>query len=160
MKRQYYSSGVWGQDTWSHDAGAGSRGVDIDCCDQGLGRCQPDCTRSKYSLPYLRVYRSTHCRDCLLTGVQNDDFVVKIHCYFLADLKRKLVYLRNHADAMFRLDADAWIEAEKKEIQGLIDRGCFKIVDCPPNRKSLPTTMVCKYKYTKENDVTVPVFPW
>ena len=41
MKRQYYSSGVRGQDTRSRDAGAGSRGVDGDCCDQGLGRCRP-----------------------------------------------------------------------------------------------------------------------
>jgi hypothetical protein len=84
-----------------------------------------------------------------------DDFVVESHCCFSADLKQKLVDPRNHADAMSRGDADAWIEAEKKEIQGLIDRGCFKIVDCPPNCKPLPTTMVYKYKYTKENDVTV-----
>ena len=52
---------------------------------------------------------------------------------FSADLKQKPVYLRNQPDAMSRLDADAGIEAEKKKIQGLIDRGYFKIVDCPRN---------------------------
>ena len=63
MKRQYYSPGVRGQDTRSRDAGAGSRGVDGDCCEQGLGHRSPDRARIKYSLPYLRVHRSTHCRD-------------------------------------------------------------------------------------------------
>ena len=56
------------------------------------------------------------------------DFIVESHCCFVAD-ETKLVDPRNHADAMSRLDADAWIEAGKKEIHQLIDRGCFKIVD-------------------------------
>ena len=64
---------------------------------------------------------------------------------------------------MSRSNSDAWIEAEKKVIQGLIDHFSFKIVDCPPNctplkRPSLVnvvTGMVYKHTYTKENDITV-----
>ena len=61
MKRQYYSSGMWGQDTQNRDACARSRGVDGDCCDQGLVRCPPDCARSIYRSAC--VYRSASCRD-------------------------------------------------------------------------------------------------
>ncbi len=39
----------------------------------------------------------------------------------------------NHADAMASSDASAWKEAEIKEVQGLINSGCFKIVDSPAN---------------------------
>ena len=56
---------------------------------------------------------------------------------------------------MARSDASAWKEAEIKEVQGLINRGCFKIVDRPANCTPLPTTMVYKYKYSKDNNITV-----
>jgi hypothetical protein len=61
-----------------------------------------------------------------------------LFCWF----QTKLVDPKNHADAMARSDASAWKEAEIKEVQGLINRGCFKNFDLPANCTPLPTTMV------------------
>ena len=84
-----------------------------------------------------------------------DEFEIESDVCFSADFKQKLVDPKNHADAMARSDASAWKEAEIKEVQGLINRGCFKIVDRPANCTPLPTTMVYKYKYSKDNNITV-----
>ncbi len=88
-----------------------------------------------------------------LSGLE--DFVIESDVCFFADFKQILVDLKNHADAMARSDASAWKESEIKEVQGLINRGCFKIVDRPANCTPLPTTMVYKNKYSKGNNVTV-----
>ena len=88
-----------------------------------------------------------------LAGFNN--FTIESDVCYSADFKHKLVDPKNHADAMARSDASAWKEAELKEVQGLISRGCFTIVDRPADCKPLPTTMVYKYKYSKDNDVTV-----
>ena len=85
-----------------------------------------------------------------------EDFEIESDVCLSADFKQKFVDPKNHADAMARSDASAWKEAEIKEVQGLINRGCFKIVDRPANCTPLPTTMVYKYKYSKDNNVTVP----
>ena len=73
---------------------------------------------------------------------------------FSADFKQKLVDSKNHTNTMTRSDAAAWTEAEIKEVQGWIDCGCLKIVERPANCWLLPTTMVYKYKYSKDNNVT------
>ena len=64
---------------------------------------------------------------------------------------------KNHADAMARSDASAWKNAEIKEVQVLINLGCFKIVDRPQttNCTPLPTTMVYKYKHSKDSKTAV-----
>ena len=60
--------------------------------------------------------------------------------------KRKYVDPKNYADAMSRDDHKEWKKAFDKEINGLINRKVFTVVDCPSDRKPLGTTMVWKYK--------------
>jgi hypothetical protein len=60
--------------------------------------------------------------------------------------KKKFVDPKNYADAMSRDDNKEWKTAFEKEMQGLINRKIFTVVDCPPDRKPLGTTMVWKYK--------------
>ena len=107
---------------------------------------------SQFSQEYLDLL-DTHILFEDLSGLE--DFLVESDVCFSADFKQKLVDPKNHADAMARSDASAWKDAEIKEVQGLIDRGCFKIVDRPAHCTPLPTTMVYKYKYSKDNNVTV-----
>jgi hypothetical protein len=59
------------------------------------------------------------------------DFVIESDVCYSADFKQKLVDPKNRPDAMARSDASAGKEADIKEVQGLINRGCFKIVDHP-----------------------------
>jgi hypothetical protein len=83
------------------------------------------------------------------------DFVIESDVCFSADFIQKLVDPNNRADAMAHSDASAWKEAEIIEVQGLINCGCLKIVDCPANCTPLPTTMVYKYKIDRvKNTVT------
>jgi pterin-4a-carbinolamine dehydratase len=61
----------------------------------------------------------------------------------------------SHKDAMSRPDAKEWKEAFDKEMNGLKKRNVFSVVDRPSDRNPLGTTMVYKYKYSKDNNVTV-----
>ncbi len=47
-----------------------------------------------------------------------EGFEIESDVGFSADFKQKLVDPKNHADAMARLDASAWKEAEIQEVQG------------------------------------------
>jgi hypothetical protein len=67
---------------------------------------------------------------------------------------RHLRYLPD-IPAIASSDASALKVAEIKEVQGLINRGWFKMVDRPANFTPLPTTKVFKYKYFQDNNVTV-----
>jgi hypothetical protein len=111
-----------------------------------------DAQDSQFTQQYLNLL-DAHILFEDLSGLA--DFVIESDVCYSADFKQKLVDPKNHADAMARSDASAWKEAEIKEVQGLINRGCFKIVDRPANCTPLPTTMVYKYKYSKDNNVTV-----
>ena len=111
-----------------------------------------DAQDSQFTQQYLNLL-DAHTLFEDLSGFE--DFEIESDVCFSADFKQKLVDPKNHADAMARSDAAAWKEAEIKEVQGLINRGCFKIVDRPANCTPLPTTMVYKYKYSKDNNITV-----
>ena len=58
---------------------------------------------------------------------------------------------KNYADAMSRSDAKQWKEAFDKEMDGLVQRKVFTVVDRPPDRNPLGTTMVWKYKVDNVN---------
>ncbi len=77
-----------------------------------------------------------------LSGLEG--FVIKSDVCFSTSFKQKLVDPKNQADAIARSDASAWNDAGIKEVQGLVNRGGFEIVDRPACQ-SLPTTMVCKH---------------
>ena len=63
----------------------------------------------------------------------------------------KFVDPKDYADAMSRPDAKQWQEAFDKEMNGLAQRKVFNIVDRPPDRNPLGTTMVWKYKIDNVN---------
>ena len=52
----------------------------------------------------------------------------------------------SYADAMSRPDAKLWQQAFDKEMNGLVKRNVFTVVDRPADRNPLGTTMVFKYK--------------
>ena len=58
----------------------------------------------------------------------------------------KYVDPTTYADAMSRSEANLWQEAFDKEIEGLVARNVFTVVDRPVNRNRLGTTMIYKYK--------------
>ena len=67
----------------------------------------------------------------------------------------KYVDPTSYADAMSRSDAKLWQEAYDKEMNGLIARNVFSIVDRPVDRNPLGTTMIFKYKIDRvKNTVT------
>ena len=54
----------------------------------------------------------------------------------------KYVDPKSYADAMSRPDAKEWKEAFDKEMDGLVKREVFTVVDRPTDRNPLRTTMV------------------
>ena len=67
----------------------------------------------------------------------------------------KYVDPTSYADAMSRPDAKLWQEAFDKEMNGLVKRNVFTVVDRPADRNPLGTTMVYKYKIDHvKNSVT------
>ena len=61
----------------------------------------------------------------------------------------------SYADAMSRSDAKLWQDAFDKEMNGLVNRNVFTVVDRPVDRNPLGTTMIYKYKIDRvKNTVT------
>ena len=58
----------------------------------------------------------------------------------------KYVDPTSYADAQSRSDAKLWQDAYDKEMNGLIARKVFTVVDRPVDRNPLGTTMIFKYK--------------
>ena len=63
----------------------------------------------------------------------------------------KYVDPKSYADAMSRPDAKEWKEAFDKEMDGLVKREVFTVVDRPTDWNPLGTTMVWKYKIDNVN---------
>ena len=64
----------------------------------------------------------------------------------------KYVDPTSYADAMSRSDAKLWQEAFDKEMNGLVARNVFSVVDRPVDRNPLGTTMIYKYKIDRVNN--------
>ena len=72
-------------------------------------------------------------------------------CFFNAESVHftdtaKYVDPTSYADAMSPSDAKLWQEAFDKEMNGVVSRSVFSVVDRPADRNPLCTTMIYQYK--------------
>ena len=75
-------------------------------------------------------------------------------CFFNAEVmhftdKAKYVDPTSYADVMSQSNAKLWQEAFDKEMNGLVSRNVFSVVDQPADQIPLGTTMIYKYKIKK-----------
>jgi hypothetical protein len=81
----------------------------------------------------------------------SDSFFNAESVHFTASTKH-VVNPVSYDDAMSRPDAKLWKEAFNKEMNGLVKRKVFTVVDRPADRNPLGTTMVYEYKIDHVNN--------
>ena len=114
-------------------------------------------------IAHLKDSPANTTSDCFLALIQahvafEEDEQQPIFCHAMDVISVGNVHFENpkhHKDAMSRVDAVEWTKAEQAEIQGLIERNCFRYVDCPNGTKPLQTTMVYKYKLNADGTLNV-----
>ena len=65
---------------------------------------------------------------------------------------KKFIDPKNFEDAMSREDKQSWLDAFSKEMNGLVKRNVFSVVDRPTDANILGTTMIWKYKIDEVKD--------
>ena len=70
------------------------------------------------------------------------------------DLQSRLAALqKNQLDARLHSDVMLWIEAERKEVDTLIEKGTYEIVDLPPGVSELDSMFQYKLKTGDQGQV-------